>query len=75
MGELERLWCVLRVHGWDNFTSTSNLPFPVSITEPDDPEQPSAFLPLFSTREAAEKWAEGKYEVVEVRERELVDEA
>lgn len=55
-------YVVMRRQGWDTLSLTQQtpiLPYPVVIQASDDPNQPSGWLPLFDTYEAAVKWADG----------------
>ena len=51
-------YVVMRKQGWDALTFSAN-GFPCRIEPNDDPDQPIGFIPVFETREAAEKWADG----------------
>ncbi len=60
------MFLVMSVWGWDQLGFESNLPF--SVTRGKEPPVPGSvgFVVAFETREAAEEFAEGKADVVEV---------
>jgi hypothetical protein len=52
------MYVVLVKRGWDALELKSpNVPFPISMLPPDDPDEPIGFLPVFDTHERATKYA------------------
>ncbi len=62
MTERESRWVVFLFARWDNFEL--NLPLQMAAKMPDGSV---GFVPVFETREEAEKMAAGRYQVQEIR--------
>lgn len=59
------MWLVMVKHPWSDLSICLG-GFP--LTPAKGPGLPDAFVPLFEHREAAERWSQGKYVILEVAE-------
>lgn len=63
-------WMVMTAVRWNTLTVTPSFPlFPEMTMRQHPAEGMYAFAPVFNTRQAAEKWNEGRHPIMEIRER------
>lgn len=62
------MWAVMVAKSWESFElkpRDNPYPFPVKLASPG-PEEPQWFIPVFATREAAEAFSEGQYQILQL---------